>query len=225
LGVAPGGTLAVQFGDGEEARFLVTGVVRTLDNDGRVAYVQPGLEVCGFRGGQTVIQLKDGADQGAVTAALNLTGNRPATVGGVTSRNAEFLGVLAALLRTIAVIDGLVCLYVLAQMLALTALERRGAVGLLVACGADRTQVGMVFFGAAAVVVALAMPVAVLVERLVLGPRAADLAASYATVSLRAGTAEVLLALAGLVLVAVVASVWVARRALAEPITRLLRDG
>jgi hypothetical protein len=82
----------------------------------------------------------------------------------------------------------------------------------------------MVFFGAAAVVVALAMPVAVLVERLVLGPRAADLAASYATVSLRAGTAEVLLVLAGLVLIAVAASVWVARRALAEPITRLLRD-
>ncbi|HSS54467.1 MAG TPA: FtsX-like permease family protein [Gaiellales bacterium] len=224
LGLVPGGTLAVQFGDGEEARFHVTGVVRTLDNDGRVAYVQPGVEVCGFRGGQTVIQLKDGADQGAVTAALNLTGNRPATVGGVTSRNAAFLGVLATLLRTIAVIDGLVCLYVLAQMLALTALERRGAVGLLRACGADRTQVGMVFFGAASVVVAVALPVAVLVERLVLGPRAADLAASYATVSLRAGTAEVLLALAGLVLIAVVASAWVARRALAEPITRLLRD-
>ena len=225
LGLVPGSTLAVQFPDGDEARFRVAGIVRTLDNDGRMAYVQSDREICTFRGGETVIKLKDGADLAAVTAALNLTGNRPAAVGGVTSRNARFLGVLATLLRTVAIIDGLVCLYVLAQMLVLTALERRAAVGVLRACGADRVQVWLVFFGVAGVVVAVAAPVAVLVERLVLGPQAAQLATSYATVSLRAGTAEVLVSLVGLGMIAAGASAWVARRAMSESVTRLLRDG
>ena len=225
LGLVPGSTLAVQFPDGDEARFRVAGIVRTLDNDGRMAYVQSDHEICTFRGGETAIKLKDGADLAAVTAALNLTGNRPSTVGGVTTRNARFLSVLATLLRTVAIIDGLVCLYVLAQMLVLTALERRAAVGLLRACGADRVQVWLVFFGVAAVVVAVAAPVAVLAERLVLGPQAAQLATSYATVSLRAGTAEVLVSLVGLGVIAAGASAWVARRAMSEPVTRLLRDG
>ncbi len=225
LGLVPGSTLAVQFSDGDEARFRVVGIVRTLDNDGRMAYVRPDREFCTFRGGQTVIKLKDGADLASVTAALNLTGNRPSTVGGVTSRNAQFLGVVAALLRTVAIIDGLVCLYVLAQMLALTALERRTTVGLLRACGADRRQVALLFFGVAATVVVLAAPVAVVAERVVLGPQAAQLAAPYATVSLRAGTAAVLVSLAGLGAIAAGASAWVARRIMSEPVTRLLRDG
>ena len=123
-------------------------------------------------------------------------------------------------------IDGLVCLYVLAQMLALTALERRGAVGLLRACGADRAQVGMpCSSGRRRWWWRWRMPVAVLVERLVLGPRTADLAASYATVSLRAGTRR---GAAGRWpawwLIAVAASAWVARRALAEPITAAAGD-
>src|SRR5207248_724047 len=51
LGLRPGSTLAVQFGDGDEARFRVVGVVEAFDNDGRVAYVQPGRSVCDFTGG------------------------------------------------------------------------------------------------------------------------------------------------------------------------------
>ena len=224
LGLTPGSTLAVQFSDGDEARFRVTGVVSTLDNDGRVAYVQPDREICAFRGGETVIKVDDGADVATVTAALNRTGNRPSTVGGVTSRNAHLLNVLATLLHTIAIIDGLVCLYVLAQMLALTALERRTTVGVLRACGADRRQVWLVFLGVAAAVATVAAPLAVAVERLVLGPQAAQLAASYATVSLQAGPVEVLASLAGLAAIAAGASAWVASRSMSEQVTRLLRD-
>jgi predicted lysophospholipase L1 biosynthesis ABC-type transport system permease subunit len=224
LGLDPGSTLAVQFGDGDEARFRVVGVVRTLENDGRVAFVQPGREVCGFRGGQTVIQLKNGADASKVQRQLAIDGYRPATVGGVTTRNAGFLGVLADLLRTVAVIDGVVCLYVLAQVLGSLALERRAAVGSLRALGAGTAQVGGLFLGAALVVVALAFPVAAVLERWVLGPRAAGLAAPYATVPLAAGTVELTLALAALVVISCIASFIVARRALAEPIARLLRD-
>jgi hypothetical protein len=72
--------------------------------------------------------------------------------------------------------------------------------------------------------VALAAAIAVVVERAVLGPQAARLAASYATVSLQAGTGEVLLALAGLVAIAACSSAWVARRALTDAVTHLLRD-
>jgi putative ABC transport system permease protein len=224
LGLDPGSTLAVQFGDGDEARFRVVGVVRTLENDGRVAFVQPGREVCGFRGGQTVIQLQNGADRSKVLRRLAIDGYRPATVGGVTTQNAGFLGVLADLLRTVAAIDGVVCLYVLAQVLGLLALERRAAVGSLRALGAGTAQVGGMFLGAALVVVALAFPVAVILERWVLGPRAAGLAASYATVPLAAGSVELTVALAALVVISCVASFIVARRALAEPVARLLRD-
>src|SRR5262249_46817969 len=151
LGLVPGSTLAVQFGDGDEVRFHVTGIVRTLENDGRVAYVQPGREVCHFRGGQTVIQLAGGADRSRVEAALRVAGDRATTVGGVTSRNAGFLAVLADLLRTVAAIDGAVCFYVIVQMLGLLALERRAAVGVMRALGAGSAQVGAVFLGAALV--------------------------------------------------------------------------
>jgi ABC-type lipoprotein release transport system permease subunit len=224
LGLVPGSTLAVQFGDGDETRFHVTGIVRTLDNDGRVVYAQPGREICGFRGGQTVIQLAAGADPTRVAQELRLAGHRAATVTGVTTRNAGFLGVLADLLRTVAVVDGLVCVYVLAQMLGLLALERGAAVGLLRAVGASARQIGAVFLGAALLVAAIAFPLAVLVEHTLLGPQAADLAASYATVPLGASSTDVAAALVGLAVVAGASSLFVARRMLRVPVTRLLRD-
>ena len=58
-------------------------------------------------------------------------------VGGATTRNGAFLGVLAAVLRGVGLAVGLVCLYALVQALAMTARERRGAVALLRACGGD----------------------------------------------------------------------------------------
>ncbi len=42
LGVGLGATLAVQLESGSEVRFRVVGIVRALDEDGRVAYVRPG---------------------------------------------------------------------------------------------------------------------------------------------------------------------------------------
>ena len=137
LGLRPGTPLVTQFANGGEARFRVVGVVRAFDNDGRIAYVQPGARICDAGGGTTVVQLTDGASRSDVAAALARAGFPTATVGGVTTRNAQFLGVLAALLRTIAIIDGLVCLYAVVQMLALTAYERRSSIALIRACGAD----------------------------------------------------------------------------------------
>ena len=154
LGLQPGTPLVTQFANGGEARFRVVGIVRAFDNDGRIAYVQPGARICDAGGGTTVVQLTDGASRSDVAAALARAGFPTATVGGVTTRNAQFLGVLAALLRTIAIIDGLVCLYAVVQMLALTAYERRSSIALIRACGADTAQVAAVFAGAALVVAA-----------------------------------------------------------------------
>ena len=41
LGLRPGSVLAAQIPDGGEVRFRVAGVVRALENDGRIAWVQP----------------------------------------------------------------------------------------------------------------------------------------------------------------------------------------
>jgi hypothetical protein len=224
LGLHAGSPLVAAFPDGDEIRFRVTGVVDALDNDGRIAYVQSSRSICQFRGGVTVIQLAPGADAGAVAAALEQTGRPAQTVGGVTSSNASFLGVLAALLRTIAVLDGVVCAYVVTQMILLTARERRSAVAVLRACGAGTAQVAGVFSGVALPAAVLAVPLAVVLERVVLGPAVAGLAASYVSLSVRAGGADVALMIAGLAAITAAAAGAVARQVGREPILAALRD-
>jgi ABC-type antimicrobial peptide transport system permease subunit len=224
LGLRPGATLAAAFPDGDEIRFRVVGVVDALDNDGRIAYVQPGPQICRFHGGVTVIRLTPGTDPAGVAAALGRTGRPAQTVGGVTSNDASFLGVLAALLRTIAVLDGLVCAYVVTQMMLLTARERRSSVAVLRACGAGRAHVAGVFAGAVLPAAALAAPVAVVLQRTVLGPSVADLAASYVSISLAAGGADVAVMVAGLAAITAGAAAWVSRQAMREPILAAIRD-
>ena len=77
------------------------------------------------------------------------TGRAHARVGGATTSNAQFLGILATVLRGVGLAIGLVCLYALVQALAITARERRGAVALLRAAGGDRATVALVLAGAA----------------------------------------------------------------------------
>ena len=87
---------------------------------------------------------------------------------------------LAAVLRGVGLAVGLVCLYALVQALTVTARERRGAVALLRACGADGETVGLVLAGAA---VAVALPAAIagrVLEVAVFGPLVARLAAGFA---------------------------------------------
>ena len=223
LGLRPGATLAAQFPDGDEGRFRVVGVVRVLDNDGRIAYAQPRISICDFHGGTTVVRVAGGASKAAVAAELDRTGRPAESVGGVTTRNASFLGVLAGLLRTIAAVDGLVCLYAVVQMLALTAYERRAAVAVLRACGAGRAQVTAVFAGAALLLAVLATPVAIVAERTVIGPAAAGLAASYAAVSLRAGAPAIAVTVAGLGCIALAAAAWVARGTMRTAVIAAIR--
>jgi hypothetical protein len=219
LGIGPGATLAVQLPSGGEARFRVVGTVRALDEDGRVAYVRPRrvLAADPNTATQIVIRLRPGADRAAVGARLRDLGAEPAAVGGATTRNGAFLGILATLLRVVAAIDALVCLYALAQALALTARERRPTLALLRATGAPATTVGAVLAGTGLALAVPAALVALALEHWVLAPVVGKLAAGYADLAARPQAGQAALVVGGLVALALAAAAWTARRAVAEP--------
>ncbi len=102
-------------------------------------------------------------------------------------RQRAFLAVLAAVLRGVGLAVGLVCLYALVQALAMTARERRGAVALLRACGADardrRARAGRRRRGRRA---ARPRSPAWCSRSSVLGPLVARLAAGFAVAAARA---------------------------------------
>ncbi|MGI8596857.1 MAG: FtsX-like permease family protein, partial [Thermoleophilaceae bacterium] len=170
------------------------------------------------------VRLEPGASRAAVTDALDELGALPEpAVGGATTNNARFLGTLADMLRAVAAVNGLMCLYALVQALALTALERRPAMAVLRAGGAGRRHLALVFGGAAALVVVLAGVLGLALERLLLGPAVTALAADYAALPLSAGAGSMVAVIAGLVVVAVVSSAWVGRRVAREPVVAGLR--
>jgi predicted lysophospholipase L1 biosynthesis ABC-type transport system permease subunit len=226
LGIGVGSTLAVQLPGGGEARFAVVATVRALDDNGRVAYVRPERLLAADPGAspQIVIRLDDDADRAAVTRRLAALGAQPSAVGGATTRNGAFLGTLAALLRAVAIVDALVCLYALVQALGLVARERRPTLALLRATGAESSTVAAVLAGAALAVALPAAIMALALERLVLAPLVGHLAAGYADVGPRSSLGQAALAIGGLAVLGVVAAAWVTRRAVAEPPVAGLRD-
>jgi hypothetical protein len=217
LGVRVGSTLAVQL-PGGEARFRVVGTVRALDDSGRIAYVRPRrlLAADPSLAGEVVVRLRRAGDEARVRRELTDLGATPTAVGGATTRNGAFLGTLATLLRAVAAVDALVCLYALAQGLALIARERRPTLSLLRALGAGAGTVGAVLAGAALAVAVPAAVAAVALEQLVLAPLVGRLAASYADLvpSLSWGAAA--LVACALPLLGLVAAAWVARTVLRD---------
>jgi ABC-type lipoprotein release transport system permease subunit len=126
--------------------------------------------------------------------------------------------VLRTILRAVAIVDGLVCLYALIQACALTVLERRRTLAVLRACGAGGLAVARVLVGAVLTLVIPAALTGVALERLVFGPALSDLAENYATLPLGAGWHEIAAVLAGLGAAALIAVVWVAREAARESV-------
>jgi ABC-type antimicrobial peptide transport system permease subunit len=202
------------------------GLVRAFDNDGRVVYTQPRrlLAADPSLTGQVAVKLTPGADQDEVTRRLADIGAFAQTVSGATTRNAAFLSVLAALLRAVALVDGIVCLYILVQALALTARERRSTIAVLCASGAGRREVRLVLTGAALFVVLAAAPAAVLLELFVLGPLVSRLAASYVSLPLDVGMGQVAIVVGGLLVLALAAAAWAGRRLEREPVVAGLRS-
>ena len=233
LNLYPGSTLAAQLPGGSEVRFRVVGVVRALERQGRVVYVQARrlIEAEPFAPSVIAVRTKPGAGA-AVRSELRRQGYFTSTAGGITGesvqgwagRSSGFIDVLVALLRAVAVIDGLVCLYAIVQLLALTVWERRVALAAVRALGAGRQQLVRVLGAAAAPVVLLAILVGFLLERFLVGPVVARLAASYVTLSLRPSAPAVAITAAGLAAGAALAVLWTARQAQRVPVVDWLRE-
>ena len=129
---APGATLAVQLAGGGEARFRVVGMVRALDNDGRVAYVRaaaaarrgPAPASVDRRAARAGRRPRRGRARAlAALGAPPPTARRRRRARNARASSATLAG-RAAGGRAASI--GLVCLYALVQALALTARERRG---------------------------------------------------------------------------------------------------
>lgn len=225
LGLRVGSTLAAQLPSGREERFRVAGIVSSLQHDGRVAYVSAAglLAAEPAAGEQIAIRLHPNADRAAVTADLQALGATPAKTSAVVGTDQTLIDALTSILRVVAIVNGLVCLYALIQALVLTARERRATIGVLRACGAGAGAVRVLLAGAAATVVLPAALAGILLERLALGPALARLAAGYASLALGAGPGEIAIVLAGFAFFAGVAVVWVARLSTAETIVAALR--
>ena len=226
LGLRPGSTLAVALPTGSELRFRVAGIVRALENDGRVAYArsEPLEAVGALNAPQIAVRLERGADRAAVSRGLRDLGARASAATAATTRNQAFLGVLATVLRVVALTVSLVCLVVLAQALVLTARERRQTLALLRTTGAGRGALARVLAGACAAVLVPAALLGVALEWLVLGPLVASLAAGYAGLSLTPGPGHLLLAAAGLAALGALAVALVGRRIASEPVVAGLRQ-
>jgi putative ABC transport system permease protein len=220
LGLDVGSTLALALPSGRELRLRVSGIVSAVEHDGRVAYVPARalLQAEPSAPEKLAVVVASDSSTGKVTKELEALGSTVTTTGGVVGSGQALVGALRALLLTIASVDGLVCLYMLTQALALTASERRTAIAVLRACGAGRDSIRALLAGAALAVLVPAAALAVALERLVLGPAVAGIAAGYASLSLAAGLAEIAALLAGLALIGVLAVWWVVRRVSSAPI-------
>jgi hypothetical protein len=220
LGLGVGSTLALALPGGVELRLRVSGIVSSLQHDGRVAYV-PASTLLRFDPGapsSLAVVLTPNADETSVIAAMTRVGAPPVLASGATARGVPLVNVLRTILRAVAIVDGLVCLYALIQVCALTVLERRRTVAVMRACGAGAGAVGRLLLGAVLALLVPAAAAGILLERFVFGPELTHLAESYAVLPLDATVVDVLLVLAGLAVAAVVAVTWVARQAVRESV-------
>jgi ABC-type antimicrobial peptide transport system permease subunit len=224
LGLSPGSTLAIQLPSGSELRLRVAGVVSSLDHDGRVAYVPANalLALDPNASEQLAVRVRPGANVSRISALL---GNTAAPAAGATARGVPLVDTLRTILRAIAVVDGLVCLYALIQACALIVSERRRTVSVLRALGAGGEAIRRLLAGAVVALVVPAAVIGIVIERLVLGPALSSLAASYASLSLQPTWLEIAAVLAGLALCSAVAVLWVARRATRETVVSGLGAG
>jgi ABC-type lipoprotein release transport system permease subunit len=220
LGLTEGSTLALALPSGRELRLRVVGIVSSLQHDGRVAYVTASALLAADPSAPSLIavRLTPTADQARVSAALSALGAEPNAATGATARGAPLVDVLRTILRAVAIVDGLVCLYALIQSCALTVQERRRTLAILRACGAGAGAVSRLLIGGVLALIVPAALIGIALERFAFGPALSRLAENYATLPLNASPLDVLATLAGLAVAGAVAVVWVARQSVRESV-------
>ena len=231
LNLQPGSALAAQLPSGREVRFRVAGIVKAFERQGRVAYVQP-QRLAGEAPAEIAVRLRLSADVNAVRRELDDAGFFATSSRGIAgqsvqswaARSSGFIGVLVALLRTVAILDALVCLYAIAQLLALTVQERRGGLATVRALGGRHRQLAGIVAGAATPVVVLAILVGVVAQRWLVGPVVARLAASYVSLTLEPSAAAVGLTALGLLVGTAVTVLWATRLVMRGPVVAWMRE-
>jgi ABC-type antimicrobial peptide transport system permease subunit len=220
LGLSPGSQLLLELPSGKQLSLRVSGTVSSLDFDGLVAYVPASalLAADPSAGSQVAVLLKPHASPSQVTSELEQIGAGPQVTLGATARGAPLVAVLKTILRAVAVVDGLVCIYALVQACALIMQERRRTVAVLRACGAGAGAVRRLLSGAVLTLVAPSAVIGIALERFVFGPALSNLAASYAALDLTPTVLEVVATVAGLVLAGALAVFWVTRTAMRESV-------
>jgi ABC-type lipoprotein release transport system permease subunit len=219
LGLAPGSELVVELQDGGEVRARVAGVVQELASDGRVAYLD-ATALAGAAGvtRQVAVRVARGARPVDVQRRLQAEGLRVAVNGGIAPSGGSLLDAVVALLRIVAVIDSLVCVALVLLALVVLARERRGAIAVLRSAGARPAQVVGLLAGAAAAHLALALPLAYLLERAVLAPALSSLVERYGDLPLAPAPGDVALVALGAALAAASTAWLAARQLLREPV-------
>lgn len=225
LGLSPGSILAIALPSGVELRLRVAGVVSSLDHDGRVAYIPAGalLRADPSAPELIAIRLAPGADPTTVIGALTAVGLPPTRASGAIGRGVPLVDTLRTILRGVAIVDGLVCLYALIQACALTIEERRRTVAVLRATGGGSAAVSGLLTGVVLTLVIPAAVVGIVLEQILLGPALSNLAVNYATLNLAAGVDQMAAVVAGLLVAGAVAVLWVTRRATRETVVEGLR--
>ena len=222
LGLTTGSILGLALPSGGEIRLRVVGIVSSLQHDGRVAYVPASALLAEDPGAPSLIAVRatPTADQAQISAALRALGAEPTAATGATARGAPLVDVLRTILRAVAIVDGLVCLYALIQACALTVHERRRTLAILRACGAGAGAVRRLLVGAVLALIVPAAVIGIALERFAFGPALSHLAENYATLPLNATLLDVLATLAGLGVAGAVAVMWVARQSVSAPVVR-----
>jgi ABC-type antimicrobial peptide transport system permease subunit len=225
LGLDIGGVLIAQVENGAELRLNVTGIVQELADDGRVAYTDvaallaarpdlpPGIAVRS-RAGVSVASLQEALEQQGLTVTTN---------SGIAPNGAPFLTTIVALLRIVAVVNGLVCAALVLLALVVLARERSETIGVLRTSGGSQRDVWSLLFGAGASLVLTALTVAYALERFVFGPTLSGMVERYGELPLAPNVVDVVVVgLAGVLVAALTAAV-AGRRYVNEPVVRLLR--
>jgi putative ABC transport system permease protein len=186
LGLGVGATLVAELQDGGELRMRVVGRVQELANDGRIAYTdaatllaaEPGLQA------QVAVRPDAGVSSAALAARLRPRGLSSHVNGGLVPAGSPFVGTIVALLRAVAVLNGLGCLALVLLSLIVLARERAATIGVLRAVGGGTAQTVALLAGAAAVLAGVSAVVGWGLEVAVLAPLVSHLVGRYGALPL-----------------------------------------
>ena len=199
---------------GGEVRLRVVGIVQELANDGRIAYTdasallraQPGLKA------QVAVRVAAGISPAAVAARFKPQGLSSHTNGGLAPAGSPFVSTIVALLRAVAVLNGLGCLALVLLALVVLARERAATIGVLRAVGGSMRHTVALLAGAGMTLIAVALPSGWALERWAFAPLVSRVVDRYGVLPLVPSLSDLSLIAGGGVAAVVVAAAIAGRR-------------